>query len=124
MLRLHDVLDAAHELEEYVEGRTFDQFLAERMRQRAIERMLEIIGEAFNHAMRDDPSLPEDFPDAYIIVGMRNRIIHGYDEVLEEVIWSTAVSDVPALAQRLKAYLKNRSRNPNQESGGKEGSTA
>jgi uncharacterized protein with HEPN domain len=105
--RLHDALEAARELTTYVEGRSYEQYLAERMRQRAVERVLEIIGEAFNQAIREDPSLPEFFPDAYIIVGMRNRIIHGYDELVEEVIWSTAVEDVPALVERLEAFIRN-----------------
>lgn len=109
--RLHDALEAARELRSYVEGQSYEQFLTERMRQRAVERMLEIIGEAFNMAMREDPALPDAFPDAYVIVGMRNRIIHGYDEVVEEVIWSTAAKDVPALAARLEAFLQSADQN-------------
>ena len=75
------------------------------MLQLAVQRLLEILGEAFGQAMRNDPWVAESFPDAYVIVGLRNRIIHGYDQISDEVLWSTVVEDIPRLQAQLGVML-------------------
>jgi uncharacterized protein with HEPN domain len=105
--RLHDALNAARECQAYVAGTTFPVFLEERMRFRAVERVLEIVGEALGRARQHLPDISDHLPEAHIIVGMRNRIAHGYDQVDEEVIWVTATDDIPRLIERLEALLSD-----------------
>ena len=97
--RLADILDAAAELSAIVE-RGRDAFLADAILKRAAERLLEIIGEAAN-ALSDETT--GRFPE----IGWRDlarlRIVlaHHYQRVDPEQVWTIAVGDVPALAERL-----------------------
>lgn len=60
-----------------------------------MERKLAIIGEAVRHLKRLDPDL--DLDDAKDIVGMRNRLVHSYDNVDDKLIWQVVRSDLPPL---------------------------
>jgi uncharacterized protein with HEPN domain len=62
---------------------------------RAVERNLEIIGEAMNRILREEPNFPIE--NAYRIVGLRNQIIHGYDMVSDENIWAILINQLPKL---------------------------
>jgi uncharacterized protein with HEPN domain len=71
----------------------------------ATERILEIIGEALGKAHRADPGLEEAIPEIHLIVGMRNRLAHAYDDIENALIWDTAIHDVPVLREKLETYL-------------------
>jgi uncharacterized protein with HEPN domain len=71
----------------------------------AVERQYEIIGEALNHAELEQPDLATVIPDLRRIVGLRNRIIHGYDSVDDQLLWQTVQTHVPSLAQQLEQLL-------------------
>ena len=73
----------------------------------AVERQFEIVGEAMNHAEMEEPELSTLIPDLRRIVGMRNRIIHGYDSVDDELLWQTVQGYVPPLAERLAQLLES-----------------
>lgn len=66
---------------------------------KAIERNLEIIGEAMNRILKVEPSFPID--NAQNIIGTRNRIIHAYDNISDELIWTIVVRDLPLLKKQL-----------------------
>ncbi|MBI3852538.1 MAG: DUF86 domain-containing protein [Verrucomicrobia bacterium] len=72
----------------------------------AVERQFEIIGEALGKAGAADSSLAERIPELPRIVGLRHRLIHGYDTVDDEIIWDIVQSKIPPLAQQLEAELK------------------
>ncbi len=65
------------------------------MMQRAVERDLEIIGEALNQLERDAPDVAALLPDLAEAVGLRKRIAHGYDTIESERVWETAVDHLP-----------------------------
>jgi uncharacterized protein with HEPN domain len=71
----------------------------------AVERQLEIIGEALGRAARDDARLATSMPEIPRIVGLRNRLIHGYDSVDDQVVRDLVQTRVPALRQILAAQL-------------------
>ena len=71
---------------------------------RAIERNIEIIGEAVSRILKINSSFPLD--NSRKIVDTRNRIIHGYDSVSEEIIWSIVVRDIPQLKETIDQMLK------------------
>jgi uncharacterized protein with HEPN domain len=73
----------------------------------AVERPFEIIGEALNQAEINSPDLSALIPDVRRIVGMRNRIIHGYADVDDELLWQTIETHVPPLTQRLTELLES-----------------
>ena len=76
------------------------------MMRAAVERKLEIIGEAFVRLEEAEPAVTENFPELRKIIGLRNRIIHGYDTVDEELIWDVVQNRLPALLEQVEALLE------------------
>jgi len=70
----------------------------------AVERQFEIIGEALNQLLRREPDLPK-ISDAPLIIAFRNRLIHGYANVSDEVVWGVVEGYLPVLAGEVKALL-------------------
>jgi len=97
--------DACRAIQEFTAGLTLEDYQADRLRRRAVERMFEILGEAFNRIGEVDPSFRGRFSEMGDAIGMRNRISHGYDRVSDEIVWLTAVESVPGLANKLAAWL-------------------
>lgn len=80
--RLLDGLSTSREILVFVEGRSLDDYLIDRKLQLSVERLLEIVGEELNMAMRSDAGLVESITDLRRLVDLRNRIIHAYDSVV------------------------------------------
>lgn len=87
--RLGHVLDSIDYIEAFVADITFDEYTASRMHRRAVEREFEIIGEALRVASRLDPTLADRIATLRNIIGLRNRVIHGYERVDDAIIWAT-----------------------------------
>lgn len=100
---LYDILQSINEIDSYYEDkpRNFEEYRNDIKTKRAIERDLEIIGEAVNRILKKDNSFKID--NAKQIVGTRNRIIHGYDTVSDDLIWSIVINHIP----KLKAEISN-----------------
>ena len=75
------------------------------MRQ-AIERNLEIIGEAIERIARLDPATASRISEHRQIVAFRNRLIHGYDLLDDDLVWSTVKSEVPVLLSEVEELLE------------------
>ena len=85
-------------------NRNFLEFQNDLKTKKAIERNLEIIGEALNRILKDNPKI--EITDSRKIVDTRNRIIHGYDSVTEDVIWLIVVKYLPILKKEVEDLLK------------------
>lgn len=70
---------------------------------RAIERNLEIIGEAVNRMLKKDKYF--HLKNAKIIIGTRNKIIHGYDQITDDLIWSIVINHLPKLQKEVSDLL-------------------
>jgi len=105
--RLLDALNACHAIQSFVANCTFAEYEQNQMLRSTVERPFEIIGEALNQAEIDSPELSALIPDVRRIVGMRNRIIHGYANVDDELLWQTIQPHVPPLTQRLTELLES-----------------
>lgn len=103
--RLYDALQAGRMIAQFTDGRTFEDYESDAMLRAAVERKFEIIGEALKLAEVADASVVESIPDLRKIVGMRNRIIHGYDAVDNETIWNVVRVHLPQLSMQLAAAL-------------------
>ena len=104
--RLRDIADCCAAAGRFATGKSFSDYLADDMFRSAVERKLGIIGEAFARLEEADPLLAENFPELRKIIGMRNRIVHGYDNVDEELVWDVVQNKLPALRQKVEALLK------------------
>ena len=102
---LKDILESALSIDEYLEGRRiFSEFKESKITRRAIERELEIIGEATNNLLKLNPEIP--LSHARLIVDLRNRVIHAYDSVDEIIIWKIVMRDIPVLLEEVKQLLE------------------
>ena len=79
------------------------EYLADVLLRSAVERQFEIIGEAMNRAAQLDDTVESRGPELRRIVGLRNRIIHGYDSVDDELVWSIVQDNLPSLRTSLAA---------------------
>ncbi|MBI1191625.1 MAG: DUF86 domain-containing protein [Bacteroidetes bacterium] len=73
---------------------------------KAVERNLEIIGEAVNRIMQAKTDVV--IANHRRIVDTRNRIIHGYDNVSDEVIWTIIIRDLPELRKEVEVWLTSK----------------
>lgn len=76
------------------------------MLKRAVERNLEIIGEAVNRIIIRDNSFIRKISNAKAIIGLRNQVIHAYDNISDENIWSVLTSHLPKLKLEVDALIK------------------
>lgn len=114
--RLRDALDAIDELDQFTAGHTRESFLEDRGLQLIVHKLLEIVGEALNAAGRTDATIPARNPDYRRIVAMRHRIVHGYDSVDYDVLWSTVQLRIPHLRTVLFDLLREGPKLPSRES--------
>jgi uncharacterized protein with HEPN domain len=99
--RLWDMLDAARAIEEFVGGSTFEVYLSNRMMRGAVERHLEIIGEAARHVSVSAREMLPEIPWTSV-VGLRNIIAHEYGEIRHEKVWGICVDRLPGLIKQLE----------------------
>lgn len=103
-VRLRHMLDHAQEAVGFLQGKSREDLVRSRLLQLGLVRLVEIIGEAAARVQKETrlryPGIPwED------VVGMRNRLIHGYDAVDLEILWDTVMDDLPKLIEVLKRIL-------------------
>ena len=105
-VRLQHILDAIHEIEKYVTGSNFPDFIENSMMRFACIKQLEIIGEASNQITDDVKS---KFPGIKWdqIVGMRNIFVHEYFGVDVNIIWGIIKSDLPYLKEKVIEILNS-----------------
>jgi uncharacterized protein with HEPN domain len=77
----HDALTAAQLAAGFLYGFDLERYAADTLVRSAVERQLEILGEACRRALDEEPALRERVPGMALAVALRNRIIHGYDRV-------------------------------------------
>lgn len=100
---LVDMLQYSRETIELISVETYESFITNRLKRLAIERLIEIIGEAANHVSLDtQKSMPKIAWSR--IIGMRNKIAHDYGEILSDRIWVISNTSVRELAESLVSY--------------------
>lgn len=102
---LYDVWQACLSIQRFVEGKSLDDYRNSDLLCSAVERKFEIIGEAINRILHQDPSLESQLTNARAIVRFRNRLIHGYDMVDETVVWDIIECDLPMLISEVQGFL-------------------
>ena len=102
---LQDILSATDEITMFFDGKEmrFAEFETNMMLRRAVERNIEIIGEAMNRVLKADPSIA--ITNARKIVDARNYIIHGYDRLSTDILWSIVVNHIPLLRSEVFGML-------------------
>ena len=102
---LFDIQESINSIEHYLgDIKDFNFYKANKMLRRAVEREFEIIGEAMNRIDKLDSNL--SISGKRQISSMRNRVIHGYDSIDDEIIWGTIIRHLPVLKKEIEILLK------------------
>ncbi|WP_347556075.1 DUF86 domain-containing protein [Robbsia sp. KACC 23696] len=102
---LEHMLEASHLARAYIADIDKTRFLETRMIQQAVLMNLVIIGESATQIRNEFPAFLEANPDSALpwknIIGMRNRMIHGYFDTDLEIVWNTVKTHLPTLEIQL-----------------------
>jgi uncharacterized protein with HEPN domain len=100
-----DIQRSIDEIFEFLpEKRDFLEYKKDLRTKKAVERNLEIIGEAINR-LQKAKDVKIEINHSQKIIGTRNRIIHEYDNISDEIIWTIITIDLPLLKEELREYL-------------------
>ena len=104
---LQDILTAIEEIEGFFgdSPKLYEDFYSHLILRRAIERNIEIIGEAMNRILKTDRDIA--ITNSRKIVDARNYIIHGYDSLSADILWSMVINNYQQLKNEVKVLLKN-----------------
>ncbi len=102
---LFDILNSINEIESYyIEmPKIFEIYQNDTRTKRAVERNIEIIGEAMSRILKVESEI--EISNSRKIVDVRNRIIHGYDSVSDDVIWGIVIRNLPVLQKEIEKLL-------------------
>lgn len=104
LVRLHHMRDHANEAIQLAREKTYENLLADRLLQLALTRLVEIVGEAASKVSEATRAVVPEIPWAEA-VGMRHRIVHGYDIVDWKILWETLSESLPPLIEQLDAII-------------------
>lgn len=101
---LTDINEAIYSIDLHLEGRRlFEEYKTNKTKRRAVERELEIIGEAVSKLVRLNPEI--GISHSRLIIDLRNKVIHAYDNVNDIIIWKVVMKDLPILQQEIEQLL-------------------
>jgi uncharacterized protein with HEPN domain len=104
---LYDISQSLERIESFIgTEKQFARYQENLMMQQAVERNLEIIGEAVAKLLKIDPGIKISYSRK--IVDTRNKIIHGYDQIEPENIWNIIINYLPGLKTEVDALLNER----------------
>jgi uncharacterized protein with HEPN domain len=103
---LEDIEHYAAAAVRFTSGLTLEQYLADEKTRAAVERVLEICGEAMNNLYRLAPAIAEKIPHARDIIGFRNILAHGYAELDHNKVYDVAITHAPQLLLAVQESLK------------------
>jgi len=104
--RLEDILEAIAVIAEYTAGKTFDDYVAERMLRDAVERNVERISEASRHIPGSRKARHPEIPWQEV-AGIGNILRHAYPIVDDSVVWEVVVRDLPPLKAAAEQMLND-----------------
>lgn len=110
---LFDVQSAIQEIDGYFvdTDKNFNSYKSNTMLKRAVERNLEIIGEAVKRILNADAGLENEISNAKAIISLRNQVIHAYDNISDENIWSILTNHLPKLKTETSELIKKAGNN-------------
>ena len=101
---LVDIIEAINSIDDHLDKeRILDIYLSNKTKRRAVEREIEIIGEAMGKLLKTNPNISISY--SRIIVDLRNKVIHAYDSVDDILIWKIIMKDLPVLLEEAKKVL-------------------
>ena len=104
-LYIDDIQESIRRIEAYVKSYSYEKFVKDGKTIDAVIRNFSIIGEA---ASRIPRKIQENYPQIpwFEIIGMRNKVVHEYFGINEEILWKTIQEDLPKLKEQLKKLFE------------------
>lgn len=106
LAHLHDAIQAARAILEFVKGHTLDDYSSDELLHSAVERKFEVMGEALNRIKRDAPDVLAQIRDHRDIISFRNILVHGYDSIDNRIVWSVITDNLKNLIEDVDKLLK------------------
>lgn len=104
---LFDIAEACVLVCDFTRGKSAADYARDPLLRSAVERQLEIVGEALNQALHHHAAtLANQIPEAPRIIAFRNQLAHGYASVVDDVVWAIVESDLPAIHDRADSLLR------------------
>lgn len=101
---LWDMLEAAHNVRDFVAAKTFDDYNDDSVLRSAVERQIEILGEAANRVSSDFQTKHSEIPWRRII-GQRNVLAHEYRDIAAKLLWAVATEHTVELIDMLEPLI-------------------
>ncbi|HEX5165898.1 MAG TPA: HepT-like ribonuclease domain-containing protein [Thermomicrobiales bacterium] len=102
---VEDIANACSNIVEWTVGGSLAQHESDSKLRAAVERTFEIIGEALLRLERNDPTLVARITDYRRVIGFRNRLAHGYDDIDDSQVWDIIQTSLPVLRQDIDTIL-------------------
>ena len=102
-----DIAEACGLIAQFTAGKTFADYQNDPLLRSGVERQFEIVGEALCQAIRHDPRVAELISNSSRIISFRNRLIHGYSTISDNVVWGVLETNLPMLTREVKDFLEN-----------------
>jgi len=102
---LYDIVRAAQLALGFIAGKTFADYRADPMLRSAVERQLEIVGEALAQLARTDPATASQIGEYQRIIAFRNILIHGYAEIDHRIVWNVLELKLPVVLRQSSSLL-------------------
>ena len=103
---LWDALKAAEAVQSFLRGRTYEAFVEDDLLRSAVERQLEIIGEALSQLAKVDPQIADNVAELRRIIAFRNILVHGYAAIDYDTVWRLIEDKLPELQSNLTMLLR------------------
>jgi uncharacterized protein with HEPN domain len=104
-VRMRHMLDATREAQSLIRGKKREDLDSDRLLGLAVVRLLEVLGEAAGRVSKEGRQNNPDIPWPQII-GLRNRLIHGYDSVDMDIVWGIMTKDLPPVIGALEKVIR------------------
>jgi uncharacterized protein with HEPN domain len=102
---LWDALKATEAVQAFLRGKAYEAFIEDDLIRSAVERQLEIVGEALSQLAKADPQVAGGIPEFRRIIAFRNILIHGYAAIDYGAVWQIIEEKLPELQTNLRRLL-------------------
>lgn len=103
---LFDMAEACGLIRTFLSGKSFDDYAGDPLLRSGVERQFEVIGEALARLLETAPELSERISDSRRIISFRNRLIHGYATVADDIVWGIVEGNLPTLEAEVQQLLE------------------
>lgn len=103
---LYDIVSASKLIFQFVQGKSLEDYQSDPLLRSAVERQLQIVGEAFAQLAKTAPEIAEQFPEQRSIIGFRNVLVHAYADVDDLLVWDIVQSKLPLLLETATGILQ------------------